>query len=304
LSATDLVYLTIWETPQYISPEEIVTGLAVLASLKSLIIVFKYPLSYPDRHPPLLPRIVLPALTHFEFIGVGEDLEDLVARIDAPLLDFIQIAFFHQLIPDIPHLAQFMRRTPKLQALNETHVDFVDDGSILVESLPPTWAFEERSGLRISYDKFDGELSSLVRVLASFFPSIYIVETLYIYGSQDLLLLWQHMNVQWQWLEIFHPFTSTKNLYISKEFAQCIAPALRELVGERARDVLPALESLFLEELQESEPVGEVIGQFVAARQLLGHPVAVSRWYHVEFEERPPHSIPSMLSPTSFTLVL
>jgi hypothetical protein len=33
-----------------------------------------------------------------------------------------------------------------------------------------------------------------------------------------------------------------------------------------------------LEELKPSGPVQEAIGQFVAARQLLGHPVAVSRW--------------------------
>ena len=34
------------------------------------------------------------------------------------------ITFFHQLIFDIPQLARFMRRTTRLQALNEAHVDF------------------------------------------------------------------------------------------------------------------------------------------------------------------------------------
>jgi hypothetical protein len=281
---TDLVYLALWDIPQsgYISPEEIVTSLTVLASLKSLIIEFNSLLSYPDRHPPLLTRIVLPALARFELRGPSEYLEEIAAQIDAPLLDFVQIAFFHRLIPDIPQLAQFMRRTPKFQALTEAHVDFDNDGGIIVESFLPTRAFEEESGLRISCEEFDGEISSLVGVLTSFFPSIYMVEHLYIYGSRHLLLLWRYieniMNVRRQWLEFFKPFTSLKNLYISKEFAQCIAPTLQELVGERARDVLPALESLFLEELQASEPVQEAIGQFVAARQLLGHPVAVSRW--------------------------
>jgi hypothetical protein len=81
-----------------------------------------------------------------------------------------------------------------------------------------------------------------------------------------------------QWPEIFHPFTGVTNFYVCKEFAQCIALALQELVGERVTDTLPALQTLFLEELQPSGPVQEAIGQFFAARKLLGHPGAVSHW--------------------------
>ena len=54
------------------------------------------------------------------------------------------------------------------------------------------------------------------------------------------------------------------------------APGLQQLVGESATDVLPALESIFLEELQPSGPIQEAFGQFLAARQLFGHPVAIS----------------------------
>jgi hypothetical protein len=81
-----------------------------------------------------------------------------------------------------------------------------------------------------------------------------------------------------EWLEIFRPFTAVKNLYVIKGLAHHIAPALQDLVGERVTDVLPALESLFFEGLLPSGPVQEAIGRFVAARQLLGRPVAVSRW--------------------------
>ena len=49
-------------------------------------------------------------------------------------------------------------------------------------------------------------------------------------------------------------------------------------VGERAIEVLPALQSLFLEELHPSGPVEEAIGKFVAARQLAGHLIIVSHW--------------------------
>ena len=107
LSATHLVRLSLRNIPHsgYISPEIIITGLAVLANLNSLTIGFESPLSRPVRQngrPPPPTRTVLPALTRLEFKGVSEWLEAVVARIDAPLLGFVQVTFFHQLIFDIP----------------------------------------------------------------------------------------------------------------------------------------------------------------------------------------------------------
>jgi hypothetical protein len=283
LSATDLVHLDLWNIPHsgYISPEAIVTGLAVLANLNSLTIGFQSPLSRPGRESrhttPAAPRTVLSALTRFEFHGVSVYLEDLVARIDAPLLDSILITFFHQLIFDIPQLAQFMRRTTRFQALNEVHVDF-DYSGVQVGYLPPTRTVDGKSGLRISCKELDWQLSSVEQVFTPFFSSIYMVEQLYIYEPEYFPSQWQDDIESMQWLELFHPFIAVKHLYVSKTFAQSIAPTLQELVLERVTDVLPALESLFLEELQSSGPVQEAIKQFVTARQLLGHPVAISHW--------------------------
>jgi hypothetical protein len=81
-----------------------------------------------------------------------------------------------------------------------------------------------------------------------------------------------------RWLELLHPFTAVKNLYLSQEITRNIAPALQELVGERVVELLPALQNLFLEEVNPAGPVQEAIRQFVAARQLLGHPVTISHW--------------------------
>jgi F-box-like len=281
LSATDLIRLDLVDIPHsgYMSPEAIVTGLAMLSNLISLTLKFKSPLSRPDRerrYPPPLTRTALHALTRFEFKGVSEYLEYIVARIDTPLLDSIRITFFQQLIFDIPQLAQFMRRTTRFQTLNEADMIF-NDTSVQVGYLPPTWTLDENFGLRISCRDLEWQLSSLAQVITSFFPSIYIVEHLYIHWPQHLPSRWQD-DIENIWLEILYPFSAVKSLYISKTFVKCIAVALQELVGERVTDVLPALESLFLEELPPSGPVREAIGQFIAARQLLGRPVAISNW--------------------------
>jgi hypothetical protein len=69
-----------------------------------------------------------------------------------------------------------------------------------------------------------------------------------------------------------------KNLRLSKEFVPGIAAALQELVGDRITEVLPSLENIFVNGLEPSEPFQENIGQFVAARQLSGHPITISDW--------------------------
>ena len=63
----------------------------------------------------------------------------------------------------------------------------------------------------------------------------------------------------------------------SKNSVRLVAPALQELTGGRATEVLPALQNLFLdtEDWQPSGPVKEAIEQFIDARKLCGHPVTV-----------------------------
>jgi hypothetical protein len=283
LSATHLVNLDLRDIPHsgYFSPETMVTGLSALTSLERLKIKFKSPRSCPDlkrRHPPPLARTLLPALTQLYFTGVSKYLEDFVARIDAPLLDKLYISFFHQLIFDTPQLAQFISRTPRFKAHDKAWVFFSNcDVSV---TLPQT--FNGAVQLEISCGKSDWQLSSLAQVCSSSFPQALIpmVERLYIQsGYSDVL--WQDDIENSQWLELFRPFTSVKHLYISWKFTPSIAPALQELSGEGGTEVLPALRSLFLEgpdSSVDSRLAQERIGPFISARQLAGHPIAVSRW--------------------------
>jgi hypothetical protein len=80
-----------------------------------------------------------------------------------------------------------------------------------------------------------------------------------------------------QWLELLDPFTSVKDLVLSKDLVRLVAPALQELAKESVTGVLPALQNLFLNELQPPIPVQEAIDQFITARQLSGHPINVHR---------------------------
>ena len=272
LSATDLVYLTLWNIPHsgYIPAEAIVTGLAVMANLKSLTIAFESPRSYPNWRPPPPTRIVLPALIRFGFHGVFEYLEDLMARIDTPVLDSIRMNFLNDLTFDLPQLAQFMRRTTRFQELNEANVIF-DDGGVRVEPLQSRLNFET-SRLRISCRGLDWQLLSLAQVITSFIPSIYMVEQLYIYVSRYSPSRLQDDIENMQWQEIFRPFTAVKNLFVCKEFAPCIAPTVKDLSWEGLTDVLPALESIFLGDVRVvrlQRPLHDIEGATTKRRALL-----------------------------------
>ena len=170
-----------------------------------------------------------------------------------------------------------MRRATGLKAFNEAHVDFRDYVWVKLFSQTETYVHTKGSYLTIQCGILELQLSSLAQLFTSFFPSIYTVEHLYIY-SMRLGPQPQEEVENLRWLETFQSCTAVKNLYVSEEFVKGIAHGLQELGEERLMDMFPALESLFLEGFQSSGAVQEAVEKFVAARQLLGHPVAVSDW--------------------------
>jgi hypothetical protein len=86
---------------------------------------------------------------------------------------------------------------------------------------------------------------------------------------------WNDHNENDQSLELLRPFTAVKSLYLSEEFQADIASALQGLVEGRTTEVLPSLQNIFLAGFERSGDFQEAVGQFMAARQLSGHPIAV-----------------------------
>jgi hypothetical protein len=281
LSATDLTHLYVFNIPHsgYISPEAMVTALSTLTSLEEFRLSFLSPQSCPDlksRRPPPLTRSVLPVLTIFGFRGVCDYLDGLVARIDTPLLNKLSIAFLNQIVFDTPQLIQFISRAPKLKPLEIARVNF-DANAATVELLSHTSSYADLE-VKIMCEELDWQISFLEQFFTSCLPHISTLEDLHIYEGR----LWkpdrQHNIIEnVLWLELLQPFTTVKDFYISQEFASRVVPALQELSGGRATEVLPTLQNIFLEELRSSGSVQEGIRQFVATRQA-SHPIAVSRW--------------------------
>jgi hypothetical protein len=81
-----------------------------------------------------------------------------------------------------------------------------------------------------------------------------------------------------QFLEIFHPFTAIRSLYVSRTLVPFIAPALQELIGESTTEVLPNLHDLSLGGATMSASIQEDIQPFMEARRLSSRHVAVHHW--------------------------
>ena len=190
------------------------------------------------------------------------------------MLHILSITYFHQLIFDTPNLPQFISRTPCLKAHDEASVVISDSGVRLASMRLFARGFQVE--LEVPYREPDWPSvfaqacrSSSARSFTSSLENLYI---------RERKLAWDDYTENAQWLELLEPFTAVKNLYLFKELTARIATVFQELVGEGVVEILPALQGLFLEEVNSAGPVQEAIGQFVAARQLSSHPIAVSHW--------------------------
>ena len=290
LSSTNLVVLRLKEIPifAFVPPDEMVTALSALTRLQVLHLEPKFDElrthpnpDWENRRLPLPTPTVLPSLIVLKFKGVIEYLEDLMARIDAPILnrlDIVVIILDQVIVLNVPQTFRFISNVPKFRALDEAHIGMdIDNVDIWIKFLS-TQKSSDMLKLQVLCIEPEGRFPILAQFCCSPVSPLPTLENLYIDGGTYSSQRWRVHTENAGWLELLRPFTSVKNLYVSEEFAPCIPPALEEIAGDIVTEVLPALESLFLEEFNTSGAAREAIGKFAAARALSGHPIAVSQW--------------------------
>jgi len=286
LSAPNLVRLRLEDIPSsgYISLEAMINCLSLLTSLEELIIEYRssHPLfDQPSRRLPPLTRTVLPVLTRIFFDGVAEYLEGIFASIEAPRLNHICIKFLSPGIFDVSRVSMFIGRTKPFDGLDQALIHF-NRHFVEVQLSSQKGA---TGGLSLVFSiRCIGSVWQLQRLSwtdSSLTPSFGDLERFDLREFQNRLSpLWTDgmESAISKWLELLRHFTAVENLYLSEGLALCVAPALKELTGDNVNEVLPALQTLFVERLQPSGPVQVAIGEFVAARELAGHPVDVRWW--------------------------
>ena len=272
LSATHLVEIQLYNIPYsgYFSPEALVTALSTLTSLRLLTLKSISSPSLANRCSPPT-RSLLPVLNTLRFEGADEYLDDLVARIDAPRLNNLEITFLDQDKFSIPQFTQFIHRTPMLVALEKAYVDFESNNAAVKLSSQTLGCGELK--VKIPCREYR-QVSSLKQFCTSYLP-LSTSEDLYISGDiepQD-----REGDVDnIVWLELLHLFTGVKNLHLSEDIAPLIVLSLQELVGGSTTGVLSIVQNISLEGIRPRRPVLEGIDNFIAARQLSGQLITFS----------------------------
>ena len=277
LSATDLVELHILKIPNsgLISPEAMVACLSGLNRLEKFELGFRSLRNW--RSPGLPPSTpcVLPTLTLLRFDGSCEYLEDLIAPIDSPLLDNLDVTVFRQPGSATPQLAQFVDRTPKLKALHEARIVFGDSAFVSFSRTRPRGLDFSITCLPSDQLSVMTQLCTLsfLRTLIPMIKHLYILDS----GTQNLFRI-----AGSRWKDLLCPFTTVEDLYLSRKFSPHIVPALQGIIEEGAMEVLPSLLNLFLQRGLLPHlgfgSAGEAVIRFVAAVHLSSRPIVVSHW--------------------------
>jgi hypothetical protein len=275
-SATHLNRLQLRRIPctGYISPEAMATCLAALSNLEFLVLEFHSPQSHPTRdNRPSSPiaRATLPALTSFEFQGVSEYLEVLVTHIDAPLLNRVAFKFFNQLTFDNPQLSRFIDRTEILKSLNFGSIEFLSD---VVKTTFTSPVGRGKLELGISCCRPDWQVSSMAQLCAQLPGLTSRVEQLDVRKGCISRAKWPEDMESAQWMELFDPFIAVERLSILK-LGQLVVPALGELRGERATNILPAMHTLLFPGLEAKSLIKDDLKPFVFARRSSNLPISV-----------------------------
>jgi len=275
LSAKHLVYLCLVDITSS-AYESMVDCMSSLTWLETLIVQLRSSQLHPYRasqRPPPTTRTVLPVLTSLNFQGLKEHLDHLFTHIDAPLLEVFDISFFNPVGFDHLQLFPFIGRTKTFEGFNHAYMEFGDD--LLDVTLSPRKLTTGGMSLSLStaWTGLDWDLWSLTQDCRLSPPSWITI----VFEDRPSPPWTKDMGTT-PWLDFLRVFTAVENLYLSTGLVLCIAPALGELAGGGVTEVLPALQNIFIERPQPSEAgiIQEVVGRFVAARELSGRPVGVN----------------------------
>ena len=254
LSTRDLVSLQLDSVSKagYFSPETLSIGLSMMTQLKSLIIHF-LPLASREtgnagRPPPV--RATLPALTKFHFSGDKAYLDDLISRLDSPILE-------QSLNPsafETQRLAQFTSRpssgviTHQYFLLLEDKIFFIKHcrtSSILNKAILYIVSEEINSKATLPYifTRHSSNLHAVQRIdMKSFLPKSLWLDP----DDVDSAM----------WVVFFRQLVNVGVLELAGVFVQIVGSVLERLPegSEVVRAVLPALHDLHVGKCEKRGP--------------------------------------------------
>jgi hypothetical protein len=274
-SSKNLVDLHLREVldPLHFRPAALVHALSGMVRLRSLLIHFLSTAKHPTPTPP--PEelvVVLPVLTSFNFQGITEYLEHLVARIYTPLLRDIEATFFNKSNFD---LSSEIRKFTDRIGMHKSYrrADILSCERAISISL--TWPGDPaRLKFQLFCEQLSPQLFFTSRFCIHFSASLFNVEDLRISAKRPSRPVTRLHSEQWR--ELLNSFTGVKSLLVSGNLSTDIVRSLRLEPDGQQKVVLPALHKL---SILQPEPrylqLREAVVSSMTSRELGGHPIAV-----------------------------
>ncbi len=293
-SASDLVDLHLGKLPMtdHVSPEVMVTVLAVMTKLKSLTIEIHYHPMHPVN---VKAQAILPALTQFKFQGSDRYLEDLVAQLDTPRLFDLTVMILNTCslsghsLQKFPQLFQFIDHAEDLK-LSQFRCAYAEihnfQSSIRFENTQtghhPTFLTLGEVKSASERPQFKGQLQPIEALLSQASAIISSLQHLSITTLHRPIIrdkYWHHAGL----LRLLRSFDTVETLHVGRPFPGRLVPMLNGLSKDLVAEVLPALRLLRFED-KLLKFVKKALAPFIKKRQLVGCPPLTIVKTHKDFE--------------------
>ena len=260
----------------YFHAGQLVTQLQSLPHLEELSIGFAIPIPLLSSQGKLLPvpipPVTLPALRQLTFRGVDIYLDNLVAQINTPLLERLDLTLLLNLAFTLVNLAEFINRTDGFGCLISRVIFNKDGVSIDTGGYDLTY----RGGigklsLHVNCEPLDWQIFSATQVCSTLGKVFSIVEELTVdLNEHGMPSGWENTLNSVMWHELLLPFIGIKKLCISPSITVELSEALERVAGGLALELLPDLQELMIYP-------EEALSSFLANRKSIGRPVYVSQ---------------------------
>jgi hypothetical protein len=258
----------------YFPPGRLVTQLKGLPHLEELSIGFAI---FPSGEagellPAPISPVTMPALRRLTFRGMDAYLDNLVAQINAPLLERLALALHFDITFTLVNLTKFICRTERFRWL-VTRVIFNKDG-VSIDA-----GYNEQLGVgkssfhvNVNCEPVDWQIDSATQVCSALEKVLSTVEELtvdlYVDGMPSD---WESALEDVPWHELLLPFIGVKKLHIGSSLSLELSQALKsDFIGF----VLPELQELELS--LKTDDATNALTAFIETRESVGRHIDLS----------------------------
>ena len=273
---TTLTTLTLTRIPApcYFHPGHLVTQLQGLLYLEELSIGFAVPIPLPSAEGELLPapipQVTLPTLKRLMFRGVAVYLENLIAQINAPLLERLIVTLFFEIAFTLVSLTQFIHTTGGLRCLS-AKVLFKRQGASIVTD---NGEYPSSGGLTINIncEHLDWQIDAATQCCRALGQALSVIEDLTLNLDEDGMPSdWGDSVDSILWHGLLLPFSSVKKLQIGSSLTFGLSDALKPDAAELDLNLLPELQKLEIQ--PDVNDANRAFSTFIRTRELEGRPV-------------------------------